>query len=738
MKNQRSFKTPSCSLSRWILASGVFFDIITQMKIKKNLFTVFSLTTVFFLFVFAQYAGSFAASMPSISSLEEYTPSLVTRILDCKGELITELFTERRTLTPLKEIPIDLQNAVLSIEDNNFFTHWGVSPRGIARAAMNNLVKGHIAQGGSTITQQLAKTIFLTPDRTLKRKIKELLLTIQLERNYTKEEILQLYLNQIYFGSGAYGVEAAARVYFAKHVRDLNLAECAMLGGLPRAPSYYSPFHHPDQAHLRRATVLRRMRELKYITAEEEKTANDVPLITEKLGIPTAIAPYFIEQIRTQLEPKYGNDMIYRGGLSIYTTLDIQAQKAAEKALSEALTEFDAGRTAYFEAKKLKPVPVQGALMAIDPKTGGIRAMVGGRDFRQSQFNRAIQAKRQPGSSFKPFVYTAAIENGFTPATVLEDAPLIYVNNGRDWELVSRDPAYLATMPPELVKDPMKVWTPENYGKKYHNKVLLRTAIEHSLNACAIKVLDEIGPMRAIDYARRLGITTPLTNTLSLALGASDVTLSEMVGAFGVYASGGIKTQPYAIIRIEDKDGKVLEENIPQEQEALSPQTCFIMTNLLRGVVEHGTGVAAQALGRPCAGKTGTTNDFSDAWFVGYTPQLAAGVWVGYDDRNSLGDKMTGGRISCPIWTNFMRGALAGDPVINFTPPEEIDFVLIDPKTGLLALSKTPGAYLESFAKGTEPTDYFSKEKDSSKNINEPNRTSPPAINQISEDEAGF
>ncbi|MGA2091142.1 MAG: PBP1A family penicillin-binding protein, partial [Endomicrobiales bacterium] len=655
-----------------------------------------------------------------------------------KGELITELFTERRTLTPLKEIPVDLQNAVLSIEDNDFFKHWGVSPRGIARAAMSNLAKGRVAQGGSTITQQLAKTIFLTPDRTMSRKIKELLLTLQLERNYSKEEILQLYLNQIYFGSGAYGVEAAARVYFSKHVRDLNLAECAMLGGLPRAPNYYSPFHNPERALTRRATVLRRMRELKYITAADEKQANAVALNTEKIAIPTAVAPYFIEYVRTQLEPKYGNDMIYRGGLSIYTTLDIKAQKAAEKAMGEALTAFDANRSSYFEAKKIKPVAIQGALLAIDPKTGGIRAMVGGRDFRQSQFNRATQAKRQPGSAFKPFVYTAALENGFSPATVLEDTPLVYVNNGRDWELVSRDPHYLTTIRPDWVKDPMKVWTPENFGKKYYDKVLLRTAIEHSLNSCAIKVLDEIGPMRAIDYARRMGITTPLTNTLSLALGASDVTLLEMVGAFGVFASGGIKTQPYAIVRIEDRDGKILEENIPHEQEVLSPQTCFVMTNLLRGVVQHGTGTAAQSLGRPCAGKTGTTNDFSDAWFVGYTPQLATGVWVGYDDRNSLGDKMTGGRIACPIWTSFMQGALAGEPVINFTPPEGIDFVLIDPKTGLLALSKTPGAYLEAFDKGTEPTDYFPKETSSMDTSDTTGTNSSAAINQISEDEAGF
>lgn len=699
------------------------------MRLKTTTTALAAAIILAALFGAAHLLASFIGDLPSISALEDYTPSLVTRIYDRNNELITELFTERRTLTPLSDIPVDLQNAVLAIEDNDFFRHWGVSPRGITRAAVNNIVKRRVSQGGSTITQQLAKTIFLTPDRTFSRKIKEALLTLQLERNYTKEEILQLYLNQIYFGAGAYGVEAAARVYFSKHAKDLNLAECALLGGLPRAPSYYSPFKNAERALGRRATVLRRMRELKYITPVEEKAANAVPISTDRIAIPTAVAPYFVEYVRTQLEPVYGNDMIYRGGLSIYTTLDLKAQRAAEKALGEALTTFDANRAAWFELKKSTPMPVQGALVAIDPATGGIRAMVGGRDFRQSQFNRAYQARRQPGSSFKPFVFTAALENGFTPASVLNDSPLVYVNNGRDWELVSRDPAFSATLPPEWLKDPMKVWMPENYGKKYNGRVLLRTAVEHSLNACAIEVLDAIGPMRAIDYARRMGITTPLTNTLSLALGASDVTLMEMVGAYGVLASGGIRAEPYAIVRVEDRDGRVLEENIPREHEVLSPQISFVMTSILQGVVQRGTGSAARALGRPCAGKTGTTNDFSDAWFIGYTPQLAAGVWIGYDDRSWLGDKVTGGVIACPVWTNFMKGALEGTPVANFTPPAEgLDFVIIDPKTGLLALSNTPGAYLETFVKGTEPTDYFSGDA----------KAPDTTVSQLDTDEGGF
>ncbi len=676
----------------------------------------------------AAFLRSLVTDLPSIHKLEDYTPSLVTKIYDYKGALITELFTERRTLIPLKDIPIDLQNALLSIEDNKFFKHWGVSPKGMMRAAVNNTIKRRVAQGGSTITQQLAKTIFLSPERTFDRKIKEILLTLQLEQNLTKEEILQLYLNQIYFGSGAYGVEAAARIYFSKHVKDLNLAECALLAGLPRAPNYYSPHNHPEHALSRRAIVLRRMRELRYITPDEEKQANLNPIYSQRVAIPAAVAPYFVEYVRLLLEPKYGNQMIYRGGLSIYTTIDLQAQKAAEKAVEEGLTAFDEERRSYFENHKSTPVPVQGALLAIDPKSGGIRALVGGRNFRQSQFNRAISAKRQPGSSFKPIIFTAGLESGFSPVSVLNDEPLVYVNDGRDWQLAARTTDFLSTLPEEQLKDPMKVWVPENYNRKYHGKVLLRSALEHSLNSCAIQILEEIGPMRAIDYARRLGIASPLTNTLSLALGSSDVTLLEMASAFAVLDSGGIRAEPYAIIRVEDKNGRILEETIPKETEVLSPQTCFVMTNILRGVVQRGTGSAARELGRPCAGKTGTTNDFSDAWFMGYTPQLVAGVWVGYDDRTPLGNTNTGGRIACPIWTNFMRGALEGQPFMDFRPPDGIVFSLIDPKTGLLALSRTPGAYLESFLKGTEPHDYYPQ----------PSAADKEGVNEILSEESGF
>ena len=667
------------------------------------------LNFVLLILLLAALAGYFRQllkELPPIENLQSFVPRQTTNIYDINNQLIAEFFTERRTFIPLNQIPIHLQNAVLAIEDDKFFHHWGISPRGILRATINNLVRRRIAQGGSTITQQLSKVIFLTSERSFRRKIKELLLTLQLERNYSKQEILQFYLNQIYFGRGAYGVEAAAKTYFGKHASELDLAECALLAGLIRAPNYYSPFNNIQRAENRRATVLARMRKLGFISADEERQATGEPINPGGSYIPTRIAPYFLEYIRSLLAPKYGEDLLYQGGLSIYTTLDIKAQSAAEEAIGR-LVEYDNLRRSYFENHHSSPVPVQVALVALDPRTGGIRAMVGGRDFRQSQFNRTYQAQRQPGSCFKVILYTAAIENGYSPTTILNDSPLVYLNDGRDWRLAAQTTDYLKTLPKEWLKDPMKVWTPENYKKKYFGPVLLRTALEKSLNSCAVQIIMNISANRVIDYARRLGIKSPLTNTYSLALGASDVNLLELTQAFGVLSNYGIRTEPYAIVRVEDKNGKILEENVPQETEVLNPATCFVMTNLLRGVVERGTGRYARNLGRPCAGKTGTTNEFTDAWFVGYTPDLVAGVWVGYDDKTPLGEGMTGGSLACPIWTDFMKKALREKPVLDFPVPSGINFCLIDRRTGLLALKNTREAYLEAFLSGSEPKSYL-------------------------------
>ncbi|GHT71964.1 penicillin-binding protein [Endomicrobiia bacterium] len=674
-----------------------------RKKTSSLRFITITVTIAFLIITAGKITANFIYDLPSIQQLGNYTPDLSTKIYDKDDNLMGEFFNQRRILTPISNIPINLQNAFVSIEDNDFFKHWGISIKGTMRAFSKILLKRKIAEGGSTITQQLAKTIFLTSDKTLIRKIKEALLTIQLEKNYSKNEILQLYINQIYFGSGAYGVQAAAEIYFNKDVHDLNLTECATLAAIPKSPNHYNPFKNPKASLARRNLVLLRMRELGYITKEQEKEAAKVPVPANSPSPKTEKGHYFVEFLKIMLEPKYGTNMLMKGGLSIYTTLDSQAQIAAEKTIEEALAKFDKDKL------KKGSVKVQGALIALDPKNGAIRAMVGGRSFKESQFNRATQAKRQAGSAFKPFVYLTAIEMGFTPATILNDKPMVFVYKENKWDLFSRDITGLETIAETVSEDDLintnKVWAPTNYGKKHRGPVTASTALALSINICAVETIMKVTPERVIQTARNLGITTSLTNSFPLALGASDVTLQEMSSAFATFASGGVKTTPYVITKVTDKDGKILEENIPEQKEVLSSQDCFIINNMLKGVVERGSAWDAKRLGRPCAGKTGTTNGSSDAWFVGYTPQLVAGVWVGYDDRSiSLGDRMTGGGIACPIWTNFMKEALEGKPVLDFIQPENIELVLIDPYTGFLASGETKGAFLGAFNKGTAPT----------------------------------
>lgn len=689
---------------------------------KKLIFLFFLIVVPLCIIIGAKILEKMTEDLPSISQLENYTPNLSTKIYDKDNNQIAELFTERRMLVPINEIPINLQNAFISIEDNDFFHHWGVSTKGIVRALSRIVLRRKVAEGGSTITQQLAKTIFLTPEKTLTRKVKELLLTIQLEKDYSKDEILQFYINQIYFGSGAYGAQSAAKVYFNKNVEEINLAECAMLAAIPKSPNYYNPFKNVKAAATRRNLVLAKMRQLGYITPEQEQEALATPLPVKEEAKKQESGHYFVEFLRIMLEPKYGTNVLFKGGLSIYTTLDMQAQAAAEKALETELEKFDTGKAKAFEKDGKEPVKVQGALIAMDIKTGAIRAMVGGRDFKETQFNRATQAKRQPGSSFKPFVYLAALEAGFTAATLLDDEPMVFVYNGASWDLASRDIKALENIAEEVPEadlvDTQKIWTPVNYGGKYRGPVTLRTALALSINTCAIQTIMQITPRKVIQAARKLGISTPLSNSLSLALGSSDVTLQEMVSAYSTFASGGVKTAPYVITKITDKDGRILEQNLPQQKEVLAPQMCYVMTNMLKSVVERGSGWYARNLNRPCAGKTGTTNEGSDVWFIGYTPQLAAGVWIGYDDRSiSLGERVTGGSLACPIWTKFMKEALAGKPIVDFSQPDNIDWALVDPQTGLLALSKTPGAFLEAFIKGTAPKQYYDQVIPDSKRI---------------------
>jgi penicillin-binding protein 1A len=603
--------------------------------------------------------------------------------------------------------------------------------------------------------------MFLSPERKIIRKIKELILAMYIERKFSKEEILQFYLNQIYFGEGAYGVEAAAKVYFNKPAQELNLAECAMLAGLPRAPSAYSPENNIHLAYKRRAVILRRLRTLNFITEEEEIQANSQKLPVKTYETAKKTAPYFVEDIRKTLLPEFGANMLYKGGLRIYTTLDLKTQQAAEEVMDASLKMFDEikqrelkeelmeeqGLSGTEEVELSTSVfqEVQGALIAIDPRNGQIRAMVGGRDFEESEFNRVTQAYRQPGSGFKPFIYTAAIDNGFTPATILKDEPRVYYNDGVSWKLIANttDIALLnidfsqldidleeefeintdtaspaeEDLPEEYLRrketqEKLKevkerLWSPQNYYPEFSGDITLRNGIVKSINCATVDLLERIRPVTALYYAKKMGIRSRLPQTLSLALGSGDLTPLELCSAFCVFANQGIRTSPYAITKIEDFSGNILTENFPKEKQVLSPRTNYIMINVMQQVCEYGTGWYMRRFKRPHAGKTGTTNDFSDAWFTGFTLNLAASVWVGYDDHSSMGKKKAGGVVAAPIWTKFMNKALAHTPALDFPVPKAVTFVNFDPDTGKLATEHSENAVLQPFIEGTEPREYF-------------------------------
>jgi len=674
-------------------------------------------------------ARQMVANLPKIDTLENYTPPLVTRIYDIHGELVTELYTERRTVIPLKDIPAPLKDAILATEDEHFYEHWGINPKGIARAMLTNIRHGRVVEGGSTITQQISKVLFFGQQKTFTRKIRELLLALQLEHRYSKDEILQLYLNQIYFGHGAYGVESAAKVFFGKTTSQMTLAECALLAGLPRSPRNYSPFVNADRAQNRRAWVLSRMRRSGFISDDQEKEANAVPLNTTRAAVLPPTGAYFVEYLRQQLEPKYGDNALYQDGFSIYTTLDVRMQRAAEEVMNQYLGEFDKVKQKELdtllaaEAKKKKKkkddtsapevsgstnvVKVQGAMVAIDPRTGGIRAMIGGRDYRETQLNRSVQSQRQPGSAFKPFVWAAALDGSMTEASMIDDDRVAFYNDGRDWRLLeSATDAYaiaVATAPYPADQ----VWVPQNWDFKYFGRVTMRTGLAMSRNLVSIRVAEHLGAPAIMEMALRCGIMTPLKPILSIALGTQEVNLLELTGAYATFANGGIRPAPYGIIRVEDKNGKVLEEHSPQLQVALSAQTAYLMVDSLRAVVTGGTGGKALELGRPVGGKTGTNQASRDLWFVGFTPDVVAGAWMGYDDFSPLGKgrAYTASAQVLPWWTAFMKKAHEGISAKNFETPPDIVFVKIDKQTGYLALPTCPKVVLAAFRKGTDPKD---------------------------------
>lgn len=732
-----------------------------------------------------------SSNLPYIGSLREYNPPIITEIYSDDGEVTGRFWKEKRVIVSLDQVPKHLINAFVAAEDARFYEHEGVDVISIFRALLKNLSAGKIEQGGSTITQQVTRSLLLkNPEKTYKRKAREAILSMQIEKGFTKDRILFLYLNQIYLGHGAYGVEAASRTYFDKSADELSLAESALLAGLPQAPSRYSPIHHFDRVKNRQRYVLERMREDGYITKAQKDSALNKELDINTWGEnPFEKTPYFTEHVRRYLEKEYGRDLLYGGGLKVYTTMNLEMQQNAQAAITKGLRELDRregyrgpirsftpeemehfrreseeklrlnppeigavveglvesvddenkevvlsigdergvlpfsemkwARTPdpeipYYAVKvkapsevlkpgdvilcrieewiyfpdgwrvSLEQIPdIQGAVFSMDARTGKVKAMVGGSDFLVSQFNRAIQSRRQPGSAFKPIIYSAALDAGMTPATVILDTP------------------YVSSMDPED-----EIWKPKNYKEKFFGRTLFRTGLIKSRNVITVKILKMIGVKNAINYARRMGIKSDMSPDLSLALGSSGLSLEEITTAYSVFANNGMLVEPLFIERIEDRNGQIIEENQPSLIEAISKDTAYVMSDLLRGVVKEGTGWRAKALGRPAAGKTGTTNDLRDAWFIGFTPQLITGVWVGYDDRRPMGSGETGSRAASPIWLYFMKECHKGRPVEDFLAPEGIVFAKIDSEKGLLASPYSKKTVFQSFKKGTEPKEY--------------------------------
>jgi len=625
----------------------------------------------------------FGHDLPSIENLKNYKPPAVTKIYSEDGEAIGEFFTEKREVVSLDRIPNHLIQAFVAGEDARFFQHKGLDYWAILRAFLRNIFSGEIVQGGSTITQQVVKSLLLSPEKSFIRKIREAILAFKIEKYLSKEEILYLYLNQIFLGHGAYGVAVAAETYFGKPVEELNLAESALLAGLPQAPSKYSPYHHPDQAKRRQTYILGRMVEVGMIPYRESMKALQAPLLyRNKQTSFMEKAPYFVEYVRRHIEERYGREALLKNGFQVYTTLDLNFQSVAQEAVESGLKEVEKRHKYSSGNGSSRP---EGGLICFDLETGYVKTMVGGRDYRRSQFNRTTQAQRQTGSAFKPIVYASALDKGYTPVSVVIDAPIVFEFGNKRWK-------------------------PKNFNEKYWGPTTLRNALTHSINIVTVKIAQDIGVEYIRGYAKNLGISSPLHENLSMALGSSSISLYELTKAYAVFPHQGKRFKPIFIKKILDRDGNLLEENLPldfpgelnQEEQVISPQTAYLMTHLLQDVVESGTGWRARTLGRPAAGKTGTTDQFLDAWFIGYTPELITGVWVGFDEERSLGENETGARAASPIWVQFMSKVLKDKSVKDFEVPEGIEFAKVDPKTGQISSGK--GGILECFKEGTGPS----------------------------------
>jgi len=610
--------------------------------------------------------------LPQIKSLETYRPSAVTRIYSSDNVLLAELFVEKRDPVPIDDMPAFLKEALVATEDRNFYNHIGIDLKGIMRAIIKDIMAGDFVEGASTITQQLTKTLFLTPRKTLMRKIKEALLALQIERRYTKNEILELYLNQIYFGSGAYGVESAARIFFGKSVKELDLAESALIAGMPKAPSRYSPLINPELAIKRRNIVLKQMLQTgiinKNVYQETIKKAVDPPTTDTK----SVNAPYFIEYIKKFLEKNLSSYSLYKGGLRITTTLSYDLQQNAEDAVEYGLVALE---ERMMKSGIKEPAP-QAAFIAIDVRTGGVLAMVGGRDYYQSSFNRAVTAKRQPGSAFKPLIYALAIERGFSQNSMILDAPVTFqgADRGRNWE-------------------------PKNFSKDYKGEITLRKALALSKNIPAARLMEKLGPFSVAEFAHSMGIESYMQTNLSLALGTSETTLLDLTSAYAVFPNKGSMIKPYGVIEVSDSRGRIILRAKPQKHAAMSRAGAAIMTDMLRAVVTEGTGRKAKKLSRPVCGKTGTTDNYKDALFIGFSPTVAAGVWVGRDRTVTLGRGETGAKAALPIWIDFMKKTLEESPAQYFDIPDDVIRLNMNTVTGNIESKAEPGTVRALFRK---------------------------------------
>jgi len=678
------------------------FSILWQKWLRRPFFWVTLVLIVIFVIVARRVQHIYLYELPSIEQVYNIEPPLKTRIYARDGTLLQEYFSQNRAMTPFSEIPPHMVKMLMAVEDQEFYNHWGINPRRIVIMAATNVLKMKIEGGASTITQQVARMLFLNMEQTLERKFKEALTAIKLERTYSKSEILEMYLNLYYFHR-AYGISAAAHTFFNKRASELNVNDCAILLGMLRGPTVNSPFNSREKSLIARNRVLYSYYKSGGLTKKEYDSLRAAPLEINPPQEEAGRAPYFTEYIRQYIEAKYGIEALYNSGLRVYTTLDWDLQQTAEKAAAYHLDSLQALEEArhspndpdytivlpdtvdLFGHKIRKYKRIEGATMTIDNATGDILSMVGGHDFGTTKFNRAVQALRQPGSAFKPFVFTAAIDNGWTPDSILYDNSIVLDIPGS------------------------KNWRPHNFDDQYMGPMTLRTGLKLSRNMIAIKLLLKIGTQLPIFYAQQMGIKSPLQPVASLAIGTSEVRLQEIASAYTVFPNGGIKIPTRFILKIVDRYGNILEDNSAiRKDEVLSEATAYIMVNMLQAVMEPGgTGYSARWYGftRPAAGKTGTSDNFCDNWFIGFTPQITTAVWVGFDDKTSIGNNMTGSANALPIWTQIMLTAHKNLPIEDFVVPEGIVFADICEESGKLATVHCPHVVQVAYREGSIPTD---------------------------------